>query len=55
MLSYSEVVYQTQDNASRSTPVNPYGSERMTGTITMSPASDPWYENNVVATKIIKG
>ena len=55
MLSYTEVVYQTQDNASRSTAVNPYGSERMTGTIVMSPASDPWYEQNIVSTKITKG
>jgi len=55
MLSYSEVVYQTQDNASRSTAVNPYGSERMTGTITFSPASDPWYEQNIVSTNVTKG
>ena len=55
MLSYSEAVYQTQDNASRSIAVNPYGSERMTGTITMSPASDPWYEQNVLSTRVTKG
>ena len=55
MLSYSEAVYQTQDNASRSIAVNPYGSERMTGTITMSPASDPWYEQNILSTKVTKG
>ena len=55
MLSYSEAVYQTQDNASRSIAVNPYGSERMTGTITLSPASDPWFEQNVVSTFVTKG
>ena len=55
MLAYTEVVYQTQDNASRTTAVNPYGSERMTGTIVMSPASDPWYEQNIVSTRITKG
>ena len=55
MLSYTEVDYQTQDNASRSIAVNPYGSERMSGTITMSPASDPWFEQNIVSTRITKG
>ena len=55
MLAYSEVVYQTQDNASRLIAVNPYGSERMTGTITLSPASDPWFEQNVLSTNVTKG
>ena len=55
MLSYTEAVYQTQNNASRATAVNPYGSERMTGTIVMSPASDPWYEQNIISTRITKG
>ena len=55
MLAYTEAVYQEQDNASRFIAVNPYGSERMTGTIVMSPASDPWYEQNIVSTRITKG
>jgi hypothetical protein len=55
MLAYSETAYQEQNNASRAIPVNPYGSERITGTITMSPASDDWFEQNVLSERIVPG
>ena len=45
----------TQDNASRGIPVNPYGSSRINGTITMSPSSDAWYETEVISTRVQKG
>jgi hypothetical protein len=55
MLAYSETAYQEQNNASRAIAVNPYGSERITGTITMSPASDNWFEQNVLSERIVPG
>jgi len=55
MMAYSQVAWKTQDNASRGIPVNPYGSSRINGTITMSPSSDAWYETEVVSTRVQKG
>ena len=55
MMAYGQVAWKTQDNASRGIPVNPYGSTRINGTITMSPSSDAWYETEVVATRVQKG
>jgi len=55
MMAYSQVAWKVQDNASRGIPVNPYGSTRINGTITMSPSSDSWYETEVVSTVVQKG
>jgi hypothetical protein len=55
MMAYSQVAWKTQDNASRGVAVNPYGSARINGTITMSPSSDAWYETEVVSTRVQKG
>ena len=55
MMAYSQVAWKTQDNASRGVAVNPYGSARINGTITMSPSSDAWYDTEVVATRVQKG
>jgi hypothetical protein len=55
MMAYSQVAWKTQDNASRGIPVNPYGSSRINGTITMSPSSDAWYETEIVSTRVQKG
>ena len=55
MMAYSQVAWKTQDNASRGIPVNPYGSTRINGTITMSPSSDAWYETEIVSTRVQKG
>jgi len=54
MLSYTETTYRTQPNASRIAIVNPFGTERQTGTIVMSPASDNWSDTNT-AVRITKG
>jgi len=55
MMAYSQVAWKTQDNASRGVAVNPYGSARINGTITMSPSSDAWYDTEVVSTRVQKG
>ena len=55
MLAYSETVYQTQDNASRAIAVNPFGSERITGTLKLSPESDAWKEVNITSVNIVPG
>ena len=55
MMAYSQVAWKTQDNASRGIAVNPYGSARINGTITMSPSSDAWYDTEVVSTRVQKG
>ena len=54
-MAYNQVAWKTQNNASRGIPVNPYGSTRINGTITMSPSSDAWYETEVISTRVQKG
>jgi hypothetical protein len=54
MLSYTETTYRTQASASRHAIVNPFGTERQTGTIVMSPASDNWSDTNT-SVRITKG
>ena len=54
MLSYSEVTWREQLNASRQAVVNPFGTERQTGTIVMSPASDNWADTKTHV-RITKG
>ena len=54
MLTYTETTWREQPNASRKAIVNPFGTERHTGTIVMSPASDNWSDTNST-TRITKG
>ena len=54
MLSYSEVTWREQLSASRQAVVNPFGTERQTGTIVMSPASDNWADTKAHV-RITKG
>jgi hypothetical protein len=55
MLSYTESTYREQASASRQISVNPFGTERQTGTIVMSPASDNWLDTTVIASRVTKG
>ena len=55
MLSYTESTYREQASASRQVSVNPFGTERQTGTIVMSPASDNWLDTTVIASRVTKG
>ena len=54
MLSYTETTWREQPNASRMAIVNPFGTERHTGTIVMSPASDNWADKKT-SVRITKG
>ena len=54
MLTYSEVTWREQSSASRMAIVNPFGTERHTGTIVMSPASDNWSDKKT-SVRVTKG
>ena len=54
MLTYSEVTWRDQSSASRQAIVNPFGTERHTGTIVMSPASDNWSDKQT-SVRVTKG
>ena len=54
-LSYTEVPFITQSQASRSTVINPFETVIYHGDIDISPSSDEWREINVRAKKTISG
>lgn len=54
-LSYTEVPFITQSQASRSTVINPFEAIVYHGDIDLSPSSDEWREINVRAKKMVSG
>jgi hypothetical protein len=54
-LSYTEVPFITQSQASRSTVINPFEATIYHGDIDLSPSSDEWREINVRAKKMVSG
>lgn len=55
MLDHDEVTYRNQNVASKVENINPFFVERITGDITLSPASDNWKESEIAAPRVVDG
>jgi len=54
-LNYTEEDYINQKWATRSTKINPYTATVYNGHMTLSPASDEWRDQNILARNVIDG